>query len=390
MNATLREVLARRADEAGDPDLDLDELVRLGEHRLRRRRLAAVLSSAGAVLVVIALAIGVAVSSPTDRGRGPVDRPTPDKPVRKPVVRKVVYSDAPLFSHATGSVHFGDRVVTTDDGSVHLDVTDQGFVYTTRGGRVWFSDGGTPQQVGTACGASPNGAISTMATGMVVTASSGPYAAWFDCSHGARGELVVYDTRSLSELTRTRTGFCRPVCTFAGWAGEHVYLDRGVYRGSPTPQFSVDVSTGRVRPATGATYAQEVRSLPRGVVVGDTSPSGSVTSGIGVQFRALDGRLLAWWRLPNGEQVLTRAYDTGTGQVLRLRLPDGYRAAATEDFTVFEWLDDETVALVSGGLGDGYGTLFTCRLPEGRCDVAATPPTQAAGRRIVAQLPLPG
>jgi hypothetical protein len=54
---TLRDVFARRADEAGAPDLDFDALVGLGEARLRRRRAATVGVGAMAALVAIAVVL---------------------------------------------------------------------------------------------------------------------------------------------------------------------------------------------------------------------------------------------------------------------------------------------------------------------------------------------
>ena len=55
MSHTVRDVLAREADDAALPDLARRGVV-LGERRLRRRRSTAVL--AGAAAVVVALALG--------------------------------------------------------------------------------------------------------------------------------------------------------------------------------------------------------------------------------------------------------------------------------------------------------------------------------------------
>src|SRR3954447_2418752 len=78
MSTTLREVLARRADQAGAPDLDVEALIDLGERRLRRRQLGAVVGSAAAVLVVIALVIGGAtLIGPSKHSTGPIDKPSP-------------------------------------------------------------------------------------------------------------------------------------------------------------------------------------------------------------------------------------------------------------------------------------------------------------------------
>ncbi|MBA2559461.1 MAG: hypothetical protein H0V07_06150, partial [Propionibacteriales bacterium] len=70
MSAPLRDVLAQRANDAGTPDLDIHELVGLGEHRLRRRRMTAVLGAASAVVVVIALAVGAGLNGPFEHSDG--------------------------------------------------------------------------------------------------------------------------------------------------------------------------------------------------------------------------------------------------------------------------------------------------------------------------------
>ena len=103
--------------------------------------------------------------------------------------------------------------------------------------------------------------------------------------------------------------------------------------------------------------------------------------------------------------VRTRAFDAATGQPVRLRLPTGYRpdpaagfyvhrdsnSQALEGFdrfTVFEWLDDDTVALGQGEI-NWVGDLITCHLSDGRCDLAVKAP--AHGRpRIAPGLGLPG
>ena len=75
---TLRGTFERQASRAGTPDLDIDELVGLGERRLRRRQLAAVLGSVTAVLVAVALVIGGATLIGLSKGpTRPIDKPSP-------------------------------------------------------------------------------------------------------------------------------------------------------------------------------------------------------------------------------------------------------------------------------------------------------------------------
>ena len=186
MNTTLREALARRIDDASFPGLDVADLIGQGETRLRRRRLAAVLgSAAAAVVVVIAFALAAALNGPVKRSDGPpVDHPSPSptelSPPPAPNVRELLYVDV-ARSHNEGTFHFGDRAITSDDAFVFTDVTDDGFVYTSRND-LWFSDGESPVQIGShVCGLPRNG-IRHQAQDAVITGDAGSLVAWFACA----------------------------------------------------------------------------------------------------------------------------------------------------------------------------------------------------------------
>ena len=101
MNTTLRDALAEQIDEVGPAHLDVDELVGLGESRLRRRRLTAALGSAAAVVLVIALAIGgAALNRSADQGRRTPNtdhQQTDDTRRSQPQARPIVYSDDVAF-----------------------------------------------------------------------------------------------------------------------------------------------------------------------------------------------------------------------------------------------------------------------------------------------------
>ena len=84
------------------------------------------------------------------------------------------------------------------------------------------------------------------------------------------------------------------------------------------------------------------------------------------------------FRLPAGYQP-----DPTNGYVF----PDGPGDPST-GFEIFEWIDDDTVALVQGG-GWSTGDIITCRLSDGHCRLAvkAAPHNQV---RIVPGEILPG
>lgn len=380
MSTTLREVLAQRAEGAGSANLDIEQLVGLGESRLRRRRLTVVLGSA-AVVVMIALALGSALNGSADHGDGPVDHPKQDDTRVTP--RQLLYSEGRLLSHDPGIIHFGNREVRTSDTTVHMDVTDDGFVYVA-GSDVWFSDGGAPERIGSdPCNpatdevrggvryTSPSG----VNTDKVVSGNAGSLVAWFDCS-----DLVVFDTRLVQEVRRQpmEPGNLEAII------GEHVYF-------SHERLFVYDVTTGRIRTAAHQAYVEELLNHPRGLFVGDTRQSGTATDGIGQVFHDVGSRLLPWTGLWSSEEPApTKAFDTATGQAVKLLLPTGYNADPDEDFTLFEWLDDDTVALVAQFGGNGAGDILVCRLSDGRCEVALQRQEGADWAPLVPGLELPG
>lgn len=117
MSTSLRDALARRIDEIGLPDLDVQDLVGLGERRSRRRRLTVALGSGAAVVLAIALALGGAsLIRSGDPTPGPADHHTTDRtksegkkahrpaPPAEPQARKIVYSDGPW---PTRTLHVG-------------------------------------------------------------------------------------------------------------------------------------------------------------------------------------------------------------------------------------------------------------------------------------------
>lgn len=385
MSSTLRDALDREADNTGAPRLDLDALVNLGEHRLRRRRTAAALGSAAVVLLVVALTLGFLTRDPVGRGTGPVDHP--DRPTPTLPVREIVWS----HGYAGTRIHLGDRVVRTPNSHVHLDVTDDGFVFTEEGGGLWFSDGERPRRVATTvCGPSAN-----FSTDLVVTPNAGSLAAWFDCAHPRRPDMVVLDTGSLEVVSRRTVPGCASVlgtfvlqrCSLVAVVGDRVYLTRDrtcdAGRCRAIHRFlAYDVTTGELAASSPRAYADDLRSRPRALLVGEDRQSGEVT-GTRQGFRVAGSRLVPVQAHTNGgEDVLTRAFDTATGREVHLRLPTGYRPWPEQDLMLAQWLDDDTVALV------GHDIL-SCRLSSGRCTVVVEAPSDNPAW-VLPGFPLPG
>lgn len=375
MNTTLREALAEQINAIDPAHLDVDELVGLGERRLRRRRLTAAWGAAAAVVLVIALAVaGAALSGSSDHGSAPTDNRTTDgdKENNSPSrTRPLVYSDVRFPGHPDSrwghSIHVGDRVVKTGALS-HLDVTDDGVVYTTGGyredGRVWFTDGGTPERIGSHACAEGHGWPGTVATG-----ASGSLAAWFDCTRTQDPELVVYDTSSGREVVRRQIPGCG--CLPGAIIGDHVFFN--TYDDGFQSYF--DMATDRVRKVkpvipfgeglVAQSYLDDIASQRRSLVIGDSWETGTPT--LSADFDVVGTRLVS-----SSDGSLTSVFDTATHRPIRLRLPPGYQAHHDElgnvDFQLFEWLDDDTIALRGSGQQDG--DILTCRLSNGRCELA--------------------
>jgi hypothetical protein len=267
---------------------------------------------------------------------------------------------------------------------VHLDVTDDGIVYLLDGG-VWFSDGGTPVEIGShPCSVEPNGDFSHFSNGAVMSANAGSPVAWFDCATRGQRVLTVFDTAA-GRVVASRPMSCRGYeCAIYGVTGEHVYLDLNGFAGFPSPEQAFEPATGRFGPTTELEYALDVASRPRGLAVGDTIETGTFTHGIGQRFDIVGSQLVP----VDDRDRPTTAFDTATGQALAFELPAGYGENFSEPFTLFEWLDDDTVALVYAA-GWSTGDIVTCRVSDGLCALAVEAP-DGTDVRIVPNFPLPG
>lgn len=416
MTETLRDLLRQDADNVEIPTLDSNHVIVQGEQRLRRRRMTGAL--VGVVAVAVIAVGGIVAGSVQQNSQGPVDKPAKtekDQLPAGPQTRKIVYSDDLAGGHV-GTLHVGDREVEIDQ-ELHsvLDwsmfVTDTGAVYAQDDSSVWFTDGGRPRKIAAQACVVSAGAYYDLG---LTTGNAGPLVAWFDCAPATRGDLVVYDTSAGREVARHRIPTCdatiepshlpssRSACTPDALVGQHVYfkrLDRFDDQSQAIEhQFRFDVTSGRVERAGQRMYLDDLRTQPRTLVIGDTWQTGTPTEARGSNnpdyFRPLGVRLVpvdaGGWS--TDDDAPTRAF-TVTGEPVRFRLPSGYRPPASgvgTYFTIFEWLDDDTVALAQGGFSV-VGDILTCRLSDGSCRLAhEKSPDTGITSGIVPGLPLPG
>ena len=415
MTDTLRDLLHQDADNVEIPTLDAYDVIVQGEQRLHRRRIAAVLAAVAAV-AVIALG-GIVVGSMQQQSQGPVDKPTKtDKDQRavEPQTRRIVWSDDlteltpdnDTPETRVGTLHVGDHEVEIDQvlHSVRfwsMFVTDAGAVYAQDDQSVWFTDGGRPRKIASQACAISAGDYESLG---LATGNAGPLVAWFDCAPASRGDLVVYDTSAGREVARHPVPSCeavfeppslpssRSACMPDAVVGQHVYFGHfDDEKQLVEHQFQFDVTSGQVHRAGQRAYLDDLRTQPRTLVIGDTWQTGTPTEANGVYFRPVGSRLVPVnvGNTMEDDDAPTRAFDTTTGQPVRLRLPSDYRPPSSDvgtSFTIFEWLDDDTVALAQGGFSV-VGDIITCQISDGRCRLAAEPSSRGG---IVPSLPLPG
>jgi hypothetical protein len=201
-------------------------------------------------------------------------------------------------------------------------------------------------------------------------------------------QLVVYDTAERVEVRR----FDCPKCGSPEIVGDHVYWARNEnVRSALTTMF--DAASGETTHVSAKAYVEDQAAHARGLVTRDSTGTDRVSNGVGQVFRS-DGRRL-WPVLDLGPASpgvthwgRTRVSDTGSGRPLELRLPAGFAPQLL--FTVFDWLDDDRLALVQDdgvpGSSGGDGKILVCRVSTQQCQVAV-PPT--GDSRWVANLDFP-
>jgi hypothetical protein len=108
--------------------------------------------------------------------------------------------------------------------------------------------------------------------------------------------------------------------------------------------------------------------------VGDSRAHGQIEIRLGQEFLAVDGHLvpLADPDEP-GVPVYTKAWDTGSGKQLDLTLPTAYDG---ETLRIFDWVDDDRLALAATDDIGRATDILVCRISSGTCRVAVpgTPP----------------
>ncbi len=350
MTEKLRELLHHRANEIDFDPVDLDRVVRDGDRRVRRRR-----GLVGAAGLAAASVAGAAVF--TWIGGGSESNQGPE--VASPVVK----ADSPAY--ARGSViHQGERTIDLGVPVRAFVRTSVGYVAVAPSGTVFSVVGGSVSEVG------------RMDAGRirVVSDPDGSLAGWVQ-SEDDRPTFVVLDQ---ADGTVTRNNE-------ATTAGQGLLADEA----DPAYFYAVDDGTAYWRDTRGA-VAVDVANGETRVVKADArngfdlidAESGQVafqrngTVEIGTTATDIETRLkLAQSGGGTGQFSPDGRYlslDADSPEVFDLTTGRTVDFTGVPDFfaTGYEWLDADTLVMISLESEKSPVDLLTCSVSNGTCEVA--------------------
>ncbi|GAB2590074.1 hypothetical protein [Kribbella endophytica] len=307
MTGLIKETLTEHADAVTEPALDLDAVMRTGDRRIKRRKVATRLTVAAAAVAVVAG--GITAVRVVDNSAPPAGQPG------NFTERRPTYS-------MDSKIHFGSETIEVGkDEIATFAQTDAGFVYVTPTGTVKAADGRRITQIG---------AGNTLKR--LTVDDAGTLVGWVD-SGAQRPEFVVYDVAARREVVRTAQGtVANPA---EGKAPRVSAIDDGF------AYFSTGTGVYRWNLATGANSLIDPKAGPeklQGVDAGQftwevlQAPNQTQQIAVGTDLRRPPAKVYDGWTSnvsPSARYLMTdmadevRLFDLRTGQQLPLKFP-GY------------------------------------------------------------------
>ena len=331
----VKDMLIERAGSQGPPELDVDAIMRSGTRRRRRGQTLGGVAVAAVVAGVIAGGLTV----------------LPERASTDPA--QALPFTADVLTWADGdTIHYGAERVTVQGGPIDAFVkTDAGFVYVTRSGSVYVTDGASEHLVGRR---NAHRRLDADDTGSIAT--------WTEQTGGGAAEVVAYDVAERRTLLRTAGSQA------LGIDGDHLYL--------ATPDEQVvrrHLRTGDTQVVPGSPAGW--RDVAAGRFAFNPPNAGTVMVGDDL---GPNGRRFAGWRAdlsPNGSLLLTegndvtRLYDdAGSGAARELRHADHPIVAPVN------WLGDDRFVLMGVTATDPAPgapvDLLSCDATSGSCEVS--------------------
>lgn len=360
MTDLLKDTLREQADAQTPPRLDVEAIVREGDRRVGRSRLTTGLVAAGMAGIVAAGALGLPRFVQTD------DRLTAT-PAPPEVERKVTF--------AVGDVVYWGKDHVSMQGAVSSYVrTDDGFVYTTADGGVWFHDGRGAERIGES------------ANRRLRADDAGSLVAWVDLAEDGHPQYVVYDTASRAELARVDDSAAGPSRDPGDAGAEVLAVDDGAaYWRVDGGIARYDVGSGDIEevwtappvvdPANKPPRVTDVVDVADGTIAyvleGEQGSRMMVGPEIGEEARPMPS---GWHGVLSPDATYLgveeadelAVYDTATGEDVT---PDLERYPFK---VVYGWVDDDTaMVLAIQSLDDEPYTsdFLACDIPSGGCRV---------------------
>jgi hypothetical protein len=360
------DVLRRLGDQIVPPPFDA--LRETARRRVRRTRVASI---AVAASVVAAAVTTVYLGRDADRQSEPA-------PVTPPTSRPLTYADG-------STIHYGDLTVEADGSVAELEVTDDGVAFRTDDGQIWFTDGTTPDRLGTLGETGPGYGDTwplTSHPGWMLSSNAGSRVVWFEFPSPGDPEVVVYDTGAGREVARDTVALQpghtavpaeltkRFVYWFKDPTSEEMPEDQVQVRYDPeTGEQSRITEQDLLTDLDGDAAVRSIRLKGDGRA--DASGAFHYSNGVGQQM-GLD--------LQQGVAGINGVAPVGGGDMVAQDVEGRpFAFDPPPDYTdksgiawLVQWLDNQTVVVVSP-LRQSTD-LLACHLDTGRCEVAASAP----------------
>jgi len=375
MSEYLKTVLDHQAASVAFKSPDLETIARIGEGRIRRRRVAAALAGVAAVAVVAgALAV---LSDRTGRDPEPVS----------------AHWRAESVSWALGStVHIGQELIDVGHSVRSFVRTSVGLGIVDDSDDVYSVTDNGATRIGHLTATWPNNSDQQR----IVSDPRGTLVGWVNEDPPGTLVLKVYDQRTGQARSYPTSGALPPDDALFFAIDDHT-----AYWRTAAGIFAVDLDTGAERRITNLTgdpaHDFEVYSVENGVIAFTPQSDQTILAGRAVEgarqlidFRGTTTgsadpvRLSptgAWLSIGiieigqgEGESVAflgssIRVYDTATGQYLTLRMPDELKITLPS-----VWLNDTTLQVIGATRPerpeDQRAGLYTCTVPDGSCRLA--------------------
>lgn len=363
MTGTLKDVMREQADAQASPVFDAGAIAVAGDRRLRRARIAT------GSLAVAAVALAAAGLPHLVDGAGTTDADGLVAEAAGPFAeRRVGFSTGDL-------IHWGKETFSVGAKIAAYVQTDDGFVYTTRTGGVWFYDGSGSERIGHA------------APARLRADDTGSLVAWVDLAEDGAPQYVVYDTGSRKEAARVDDSAAGPSREQEDQVAEVFAVDDGAaYWRTEDGVVRYDVASGEselvhrprpiVDPADKPAQVTDIVDVAAGRIAYVEDDEGSrllVGEAIGEDAEQMpsgwNGVLSPDGRYIGVEEADEMAvYDAATTEAVTPAL-DGYAFKV-----VYGWVDEDTAMFlgIKDLEGETYATDFlACDIPDGACEVTS-------------------